>query len=98
MGLEFHDAQSPSREVDTSEVNSMCKTMSQHCEETNELYNLMARHIKKRGEERINLFTVEQVQEPDASGKNKKAFKMDKQATRSPNRKSTSRGNTPPRD
>ena len=36
--------------------------MGQHCEETNELYNLMARHIKKRGEERINLYTVEQVQ------------------------------------
>ena len=72
--------------------------MGQHCEETNELYNLMARHIKKRGEERINLFTVEQVQEPDASGKNKKASKMVKQATRSPNRKSTSRGNTPPRE
>ena len=33
--------------------------MNLHSEETNELYNLMARHIKKRGEERINLYTVE---------------------------------------
>ena len=61
MGLKLHDAQSPTRDVDKSEVNSMQKIMGQHCEETNELYNLMARHIKKRGEERINLFTVEQV-------------------------------------
>ena len=34
--------------------------MNEHCEETNELYNLMARHIKKRCEERINLYQVEQ--------------------------------------
>ena len=35
--------------------------MGQHSEETNELYNLMARHIKKRCEERINLYTVEKA-------------------------------------
>ena len=35
--------------------------MTQHSEETNELFNLMARQIKKRAEERINLYTVEDV-------------------------------------
>ena len=33
--------------------------MNQHSEETNELFNLMARQIKRRCEERINLYTVE---------------------------------------
>ena len=37
----------------------MRSKMNQHSEETNELYNLMARHIKKRCEERINLYTIE---------------------------------------
>ena len=32
--------------------------MKEHSVETNELFNLMARHIKKRGEERINLYLV----------------------------------------
>ena len=33
--------------------------MNHHSEETNELFNLMARQIKRRCEERINLYTVE---------------------------------------
>ena len=34
--------------------------MKEHSEETNELFNLMARQIKKRCEERINLFMVDE--------------------------------------
>ena len=34
--------------------------MTAHSEETNELFNLMARQIKKRCEERINLYQVEE--------------------------------------
>ena len=33
--------------------------MAAHGEETNELFNLMARQIKKRAEERVNLFMIE---------------------------------------
>jgi len=44
----------------------MRTTMKQHSEETNELYNLMARHIKKRCEERINLYMVEHVNSNNA--------------------------------
>ena len=40
----------------------------QHSEETNELFNLMARQIKKRCEERVNLYTVED--KPQLFGKN----------------------------
>ena len=36
----------------------MRNKMNQHSEETNELFNLMARQIKKRCEERINLCAV----------------------------------------
>ena len=32
--------------------------MGSHSEETNELFNLMARSIKIRSEERVNLYTV----------------------------------------
>lgn len=68
MGINLHEEREPSREVDTADVTQMRSTMKNHSEETNELYNLMARHIKKRCEERINLYTVEQV----AAGGSKK--------------------------
>ena len=59
MGINLHQAHSPDREVENSDVTHMIKNkLCEHSEETNELYNLMARHIKKRGEERINLYTV----------------------------------------
>jgi hypothetical protein len=35
--------------------------MKEHSEETNELFNLMARQIKKRGEERVNLYAVDEL-------------------------------------
>lgn len=35
--------------------------MAHHSEETNELFNLMARSIKKRCEERVNLFMVQEA-------------------------------------
>jgi len=38
----------PSREVELSEVTQMRSKMKHHSEETNELFNLMARQIKKR--------------------------------------------------
>ena len=59
MGINLHEEREPSREVDNSDVTQMRTKMGHHSEETNELYNLMARHIKKRGEERINLYSVE---------------------------------------
>ena len=59
MGINLHQERAPSRDVDKADVKYMRNTMNHHCEETNELYNLMARHIKKRCEERINLFQVE---------------------------------------
>ena len=59
MGLNLHQEREPSRDVDQSDVTQMRSKMNQHSEETNELYNLMARHIKKRCEERINLYTIE---------------------------------------
>ena len=34
--------------------------MKAHTEDTNELFNLMARHIRKRGEERVNLYLVDE--------------------------------------
>jgi len=37
----------------------MRSKLNNHSEETNELFNLMARQIKKRCEERINLFSLE---------------------------------------
>ena len=37
----------------------MQKIISTHSEESNELFNLMARQIKKRCEERVNMFIVE---------------------------------------
>lgn len=37
----------------------MRSKMATHSEETNELFNLMARQIKKRCQERVNLYTVE---------------------------------------
>ena len=59
MGINLHQEREPSRDVDLSDVTQMRSKMNQHSEETNELYNLMARHIKKRCEERINLYTIE---------------------------------------
>ena len=59
MGINLHEEREPSREIDSSDVSLMRNKMLHHSEETNELYNLMARHIKKRCEERINLYTVE---------------------------------------
>ena len=35
--------------------------MSAHSEETNEVFNLIARSIKKRCSERVNLFKIENV-------------------------------------
>ena len=61
MGINLHQEREPSREVDQSDVTQMRTKMGQHSEETNELYNLMARHIKKRCEERINLYTIEKA-------------------------------------
>ena len=49
--------------MDQSDVTYMRNKMTQHSEETNELFNLMARQIKKRCEERVNLYTVEDVNE-----------------------------------
>ena len=59
MGINLHAAEELSREVDQSDVTTMRKKMTEHSEETNELFNLMARQIKKRCEERVNLYTVE---------------------------------------
>lgn len=61
MGINLHEEKEPSRDVDQSEVTLMRSRMAHHSEETNELFNLMARQIKKRCQERINLFTVEDV-------------------------------------
>jgi len=59
MGINLHQAHSPDRDVDQTDVTHMINhKLCEHSEETNELYNLMARHIKKRGEERINLYMV----------------------------------------
>ena len=46
----------------------MRNRMKEHSEETNELFNLMARQIKKRCEERINLFVVDQKEEGQDNG------------------------------
>ena len=62
MGINLHEEKEPSRDVDLSDVTTMRSKMGHHSEETNELFNLMARQIKKRCEERINLFTVENVE------------------------------------
>ena len=59
MGINLHQEMEPSREVEKADIKYMRGRMNEHCEETNELYNLMARHIKKRCEERINLYQVE---------------------------------------
>ena len=61
MGINLHEETEPSREVETSEVTQMRSKMKLHSEETNEVFNLMARQIKKRCQERINLYTVENV-------------------------------------
>ena len=45
--------------------------MASHSEETNELFNLMARSIKIRSEERINLCTVSEAAVRDTSGMKK---------------------------
>ena len=58
MGLNLHQEKEVERDVDTSEVTNMRVKMAHHSEETNELFNLMARSIKIRSEERINLYTV----------------------------------------
>lgn len=63
MGINLHEEKEPSRDVETSEVTMMRSRMAHHSEETNELFNLMARQIKKRAEERINLYTVENAVE-----------------------------------
>ena len=43
----------------------MRSRMKEHSEETNELFNLMARQIKQRCEERINLFLVDDLEKGD---------------------------------
>ena len=61
MSLKLHEEKEVERDVEDSEVTVMRTKMAQHSEETNELFNLMARSIKKRCEERVNLFTVEEA-------------------------------------
>ena len=47
------------RKVDKTEVEVMKNKLSSHSEETNELFNLMARQIKKRCEERVNMILID---------------------------------------
>ena len=61
MGLNLHEEKEVDRDVEDLEVTMMRGKMAQHSEETNELFNLMARSIKKRCEERVNLYTVEET-------------------------------------
>ena len=44
----------------------MQKSLAAHTDETNEIFNLMARQIKKRAEERVNLFVIEDSNEESA--------------------------------
>jgi len=60
MGINLHEESEVERDVDQSDVTGMCAKMTMHSEETNELYNLMARSIKKRCSERVNLYSVEE--------------------------------------
>ena len=43
----------------------MQRKLASHSEETNELFNLMARQIKKRCEERVNMFILEDKQDAE---------------------------------
>ena len=62
MGLNLHEEKEPDHGIDISDVTMMRSKLNTHSEETNELFNLMARQIKKRCEERINLFSLESQQ------------------------------------
>ena len=61
MGINLHEEKEVDRDVEDLEVTQMRGKMAQHSEETNELFNLMARSIKKRCEERVNLYMVEET-------------------------------------
>ena len=61
MGIHLHEEVEVEREVENNEVMSMRAKMATHSEETNEVFNLIARSIKKRCSERVNLYTVEDV-------------------------------------
>ncbi len=43
MGLNLHEEKEPDHDVDVSDVTMMRQKMNHHSEETNELFNLMAR-------------------------------------------------------
>ena len=59
LGVDLHDQMDPERSVANNEVEVMQKKLTEHSEETNELFNLMARQIKKRTEERVNMVVIE---------------------------------------
>ena len=59
LGLNLHDQAQHVTDVDNVEVEEMQQNMVAHTEETNEIFNLMARQIKKRAEERVNMFVIE---------------------------------------
>ena len=63
MGLRLHEKEAPERDVNPADValmRSKMKMDQHYSEETNEILNLMARKIKTRGQERVNLYTLEQ--------------------------------------
>ena len=58
LGLDLHDRTQHETKVENSEVEVMQNNLAEHTDETNEIFNLMARQIKKRAEERVNLVEV----------------------------------------